>query len=40
VGYFHNFSGGTPESEYGFNPKYAPLAGLSMRVWFGKITKK
>jgi len=39
LGYFHDFSGRTPESELGFNPKYAPLTGLSMRIWFGQLTK-
>jgi len=40
MGYFHNFSGQAYESEYGFNPKYAPLTGLSMRIWFGHLTRK
>lgn len=39
MGYFHDFSGRTPESELGFNPKYAPLSGLSMRIWFGQLSK-
>lgn len=39
VGYFHDFSGRTPESEFGFEPKYAPLTGISMRVWFGQLIK-
>ena len=39
LGYFHNFSGVALVSEYGFNPKYAPLTGLSMRIWFGQLTK-
>jgi hypothetical protein len=39
LGYFHDFSGVTPVSEYGFNSKYAPLTGLSMRIWFGNLTK-
>lgn len=39
LGYFHDFSGRTPVSEYGFNPKYAPLTGISMRVWFGQLVK-
>jgi len=39
MGYFHDFSGRTPVSEYGFNPKYAPLAGVSLRIWFGHISK-
>mgnify|MGYP006865008636 CR=1 FL=1 len=38
-GYFHDFSGRTPVSEYGFNAKYAPLTGVSLRIWFGNITK-
>ncbi len=39
LGYFHDFSGRTPVSEYGFNPKYAPLTGISMRFWFGQLTR-
>ena len=39
LGYFHDFSGRTPVSELGFNPKYAPLTGISMRVWFGQLVK-
>ena len=39
LGYFHDFSGRTPVSELNFNPKYAPLTGISMRVWFGQLTK-
>lgn len=38
LGYFHDFSGRTPLSEYGFNPKYAPLTGVSIRVWFGQLS--
>ncbi|MEA3288183.1 MAG: hypothetical protein U9Q77_12520 [Candidatus Marinimicrobia bacterium] len=38
-GYFHDFSGLRSVSEYGFNPKYAPLTGLSMRIWFGDLKK-
>ncbi len=40
MGYFHDFSGRTVESELGFNPKYAPLTGISLRVWFGELAKK
>lgn len=40
LGYFHDFTGRTPESEYRFNPKYAPLTGISLRLWFGLLTKK
>ncbi|NQV50466.1 MAG: hypothetical protein HQ507_08210 [Candidatus Marinimicrobia bacterium] len=40
IGYFHDFSGRTPVSKYSFNPKYAPLTGLSMRIWFGQLGKK
>lgn len=40
IGYFHDFSGRTPVSEYGFKPKYAPLTGVSLRVWFGHISNK
>jgi len=39
-GYFHDFSGRIPVSEYGFNPKYAPLGGVSLRIWFGHINHK
>ena len=39
IGYFHDFSGRTPVSKYDFNPKYAPLTGLSLRVWFGQLSK-
>jgi hypothetical protein len=39
MGYFHDFSGRTPVSELGFNPKYAPLTGISMRIWFGQLVK-
>lgn len=39
LGYFHDFSGREPVSELGFNPKYAPLTGISMRVWFGHLSK-
>jgi len=39
LGYFHDFSGRTPVSEFGFNPKYAPLTGVSLRVWFGLLNK-
>lgn len=39
VGYFHDFSGRTPVSDLGFNPKYAALSGISMRVWFGQLIK-
>ncbi len=40
MGYFHDFSSQTAVSEYGFNTKYAPLTGLSMRIWFGHLNKK
>jgi hypothetical protein len=40
VGYFHDFSGRTPLSEYGFNPKYAPLSGVSLRIWFGQLSRE
>ncbi len=40
LGYFHDFTGRTPVSEYGFNPKYAPLTGISLRIWFGQLIKK
>ncbi|MCF7823424.1 MAG: hypothetical protein K9N35_04560 [Candidatus Marinimicrobia bacterium] len=40
MGYFHDFSGRKPESDYGFNPKYAPLGGLSLRIWFGRLSRK
>jgi len=36
-GYFHDFSGEEPIPEFGIKPKYAPLGGLSLRIWFGKI---
>lgn len=38
-GYFHDFSGRTPVSDLNLNPKYAPLSGISMRVWFGQLIK-
>lgn len=40
LGYFHDFTGRTPVSEYRFNPKYAPLTGISLRFWFGLLTKE
>ena len=40
IGYFHDFSGRTPLSSYGFNPKYAPLTGVSLRIWFGNLSQK
>ncbi len=40
LGYLHNFSGWPQVSEYGFNPRYAPLTGVSLRFWFGLLTKE
>ena len=37
IGYFHDFSGVPPVPEFGLDSKYAPLAGISFRVWFGKL---
>lgn len=37
LGYFHDFSGEAPVPEFGVDPKYAPIAGLSLRIWFGKV---
>jgi len=39
MGYFHDFSSRTPESDLGLNPKYAALSGISLRIWFGQLSK-
>ena len=39
MGYFHDFSGRVPVSDYNLDPRLAPLTGLSLRVWLGRIRK-
>ncbi len=39
LGYLHDFSGRTPESELGLDPKYALATGVFVRVWFGQVFK-
>jgi hypothetical protein len=37
LGYFHDFSGEPALPDFGIDPKYAPLGGVSIRLWFGKV---